>query len=80
MAYQDDDWGIQKEYDEDILAWNSIDDDELFDDDICCWDPRYKHGNYCHCAAYHEAEQRARHWFYGRWDRLVIQFWDLSIV
>lgn len=52
------------------LDFDYEEEDDFLNDDVCCWDPRYKHGSYCHCKAYQEAYEREQHWFWGNWDLL----------
>lgn len=48
--------------DEDFYGYED-DCDEDFDDDVCCWDIRYKcPEGYCHCKAYAYEEVRQARW------------------
>lgn len=54
-----------------IYDWD--DEYDITEDDICCWDIRYKGPkNRCFCQEYHESVIRSEHWFFGRYDKFVI--------
>lgn len=49
--------------DEDLAHYGYEDEDDDFDDDVCCWDIRYKGpSGYCHCKSYADEEARLARW------------------
>lgn len=49
--------------DDDFAHYGYEDDYDDFDDDVCCWDIRYRGPkDYCHCKAYQEAQDREEKW------------------
>lgn len=53
--------------DEEIQASFYHDDDDWYDESTCCYDPSYRYGTYCHCAAQAKQEWLESKWWYRLW-------------
>lgn len=47
--------------------WRSADDEDWYDESTCCYDPSYRYGTYCHCAAQAKQEWLESKWWYRLW-------------